>query len=112
MLAAAALVLAAAAFAGGCVASAKGPNLLRGGISYAGGPAGADKSETRQPGKVRLYRGLLKVAEDKVASGEAFEFSVARAKYRLSVDLGSFDCKRDVRVDAPLVEANLECLIK
>lgn len=105
-------MLAGAAFAGGCGDSATGPNVLRGGISYAGGPAGADNAQTRQPGTVRLYRGSDKVAEDKVASGEAFEFSVALGKYRLSVNLGSFDCEREVRVDAPLVEADLECPIK
>jgi hypothetical protein len=104
-----------AALAGGCgdrLGSAAGPNILHGGVRYAGGPAPGVDTALNQPGKVRLERDGHKVAEQSVGEGQEFEFSVARGTYVLAVDLGDLACGREIRVDRSRVRADVTCSIK
>lgn len=92
--------------------SAAGPNVLHGGVHYVGGPAPGVDPAKNQPGSVRLDRDGHKVAEQRVGEGQEFEFSVERGSYSLAVDLGDFDCVREVRVDQSRVRADVTCSIK
>ncbi len=108
-------IVLAAVLAAGCgdqLGSAAGPNVLRGGVHYAGGPAPGVDAEVNQPGTVRLLRDGERVAEQKVDQGQEFSFSVQRGTYTLSVNLGDFDCTREVPVDRPEVDADILCQIK
>jgi hypothetical protein len=108
-------VLAAAAFGGGCgdrLGSADGENVLRGGLYYVGGPSSAHDSDHPESGVVRLLRDGHTVAVQTLASGQNYDFHVQRGRYTLSIDLGDFDCTRDVAVDRAVVRTDLVCQIK
>jgi hypothetical protein len=110
-----ALALVAAALAGGCgdrLGSAKGPNVLYGGVHYSGGPPGAVDPKDTQSGRVRLYLGGQKVDEQALHEGQEFAFKVKRGTYSLSTNLGDFDCVREVSVQQSRVRADLLCQIK
>jgi hypothetical protein len=106
------LVAALAAGCGDQLGAARGDHVLRGGIHYAGGPAGAVDPRVDRPGTVDLLRDGEKVDEATLDDGERFAFKVRAGTYRLATRLGDVDCTRDVPVEREIVDADLMCAVK
>ena len=102
-----------------CASSATGPSgggngVLTGGIHILGGPAVSVTAPIHYAaGLVKITDSDGTVTQQNVADGKLYVFHIKAGHYRLVVNMGSFNCTKNVTVRANTeTRADLECQVK